>query len=62
MLHSYSDAIERAARSEVAMHAMIVEAKDEQAEAFYAHHGFTIYGSTSGTLIAPLHTLLKARK
>ena len=56
------DAIERAARSEVAMHAMIVEAKNEQAEAFYRHHGFATYGSASGLLIAPLHVLLKARK
>lgn len=56
------DAIERAARSEVAMHAMVVEAKDEQAEAFYRHHGFSTYGSAAGLLIAPLHVLLKARK
>lgn len=56
------DAIERAARSEVAMHAMVVKAKDEQAEAFYRHHGFSTYGSAAGLLIAPLHVLQKARK
>lgn len=56
------DAVERAARSEVAMHAMIVDAKDEQAEAFYRHHGFSPYGSAPGRLIAPLHVLLKAKK
>lgn len=56
------DAVQRAGRSEIAMHAMIVEAKDDGAEAFYRHHGFAVYGSASGLLIAPLHKLLKAGK
>lgn len=53
------DAVQRVGRSEVAMHAMIVEAKDDAAEAFYRHHGFALYGSAPGLLIAPLKRLLK---
>lgn len=56
------DAVQRAGRSEVAMHAMIVEAKDGAAEAFYRHHGFATYGSAPGLLIAPLQRLLKTGK
>lgn len=39
------DAITRAVRSEVAVFALVVDAKDEQAEAFYRHHGFITFGS-----------------
>ena len=53
------DAVKRTERSEVGIHAMIVDAKDHAAEAFYQHHGFTAYGSAPGLLIAPLHQLLK---
>ncbi len=56
------DAVQRAARSEVAMNAMIVEAKDASAEAFYRHHGFTLYGSAPELLIAPLKHLMQAGK
>jgi GNAT superfamily N-acetyltransferase len=48
------DAIQRAARSEVAVHALVVDAKDEQAETFYMHHGFVAFGDTLRTLILPL--------
>lgn len=53
------DAVLKAVRSEVGMHAMIVEAKNPEAEAFYRHHGFATYGSAPGLLIAPLHVLEK---
>ncbi len=53
-----ADAILRAAASEVAVFAMIVDAKDAQAEAFYRHHGFAGYGSVPGRLMAPLAGLL----
>ena len=52
------DAILRAAASEVAVFAMVVDAKDAQAEAFYRHHGFATYASASGRLMAPLSALL----
>jgi len=48
------DAIERASRSEVAVYALVVDAKDEQAESFYLHHGFVAFGDTSRSLILPL--------
>jgi GNAT superfamily N-acetyltransferase len=48
------DAVERAGRSEVAVYALVVDAKDEQAEDFYLHHGFVAFGDTPGTLMLPL--------
>jgi ribosomal protein S18 acetylase RimI-like enzyme len=48
------DAAARAARSEVAVFALIVDAKDEQAKAFYGHHGFVAYGSLPRQFILPL--------
>ena len=53
-----SDAVRRAARAEIAVHAMIVDAKDEGAASFYRHHGFEAYGSAPNALIAPMHRLL----
>ena len=35
-----ADALERAIRSDVASYAMVVDAKDATAAAFYRHHGF----------------------
>lgn len=46
------DAVQRALRSEVMVFAMIVEAKDDGAEAFYRHHGFLPFGDRR--LILPL--------
>jgi len=34
-----ADALRRAAAAEIAAYAFLVDAKDEQAAAFYAHHG-----------------------
>ncbi len=48
------DAIERASRLEVGVYALVVDAKDEQAESFYLHHGFVSFGDTSRALILPL--------
>ena len=48
------DAIDRATRSEIAVFAIIVDAKDDQAEAFYRHHGFTPFARLPKTLILPL--------
>jgi GNAT superfamily N-acetyltransferase len=53
-----ADAILRAAASEVAVFAMVVDAKDAQAEAFYHHHGFVLYRSAPGRMMAPLSTLM----
>jgi ribosomal protein S18 acetylase RimI-like enzyme len=48
------DAMERASRSEVAVYALVVDAKDEQAENFYLHHGFVAFGDATRSLILPL--------
>lgn len=53
-----ADAVLRAAASEVAVYAMIVDAKDEEAEAFYRHHGFLQLPSAPGKLFAPLASLI----
>ncbi|QEH35725.1 Acetyltransferase (GNAT) family protein [Aquisphaera giovannonii] len=51
------DAIERSLRSEVAVFALVVDAKDDQAVAFYRHHGFVPFGPTSKQLVLPLTNL-----
>jgi GNAT superfamily N-acetyltransferase len=48
------NSLERAARSEVAVYALVVDAKDEQAERFYQHHGFVLLAGRPRTLILPL--------
>ncbi len=48
------DAASRAARSEVMAFALVVDAKDDRAEAFYRHHGFVHFGSLPRQLILPL--------
>lgn len=52
------NAASRAATSDVGMFAMIVDAKNDDAVAFYRYHGFVAYGSSPMTLIAPLKDLL----
>lgn len=54
------DAGTRALRSEIAAFALVVDAKDEQAEAFYRHHGFVSFGSQPMQLVLPLATFAKA--
>jgi len=51
------DAASRAVRSEVMAFALVVDAKDEQAEAFYEHHSFIRYGSLPRQLLLPLANL-----
>jgi ribosomal protein S18 acetylase RimI-like enzyme len=48
------DAFMRAARSEPAVHTMLVDAKDEQAAAFYRHYGFRPLASNPMSLFLPL--------
>jgi len=49
-----ADALARAARSEIAAHAMLVDAKDEAAADFYRHHGFKSLPNQALTLYLPL--------
>ena len=53
-----SDAIRRASLGDVAAFAMIVDAKDDDAAAFYLRHNFQRYGSVPGMLMAPISDLL----
>jgi ribosomal protein S18 acetylase RimI-like enzyme len=51
------DALTRAARSEIAAYALVVDAKDDMAAAFYRHHGFIALPETPLTLFLPLATV-----
>jgi len=48
------DAASRAARSALMAFALVVDAKDDRAEAFYLHHGFVTLGASARQLIMPL--------
>jgi len=52
------DAIKRAAASEMGVHAIVVDATDDQAVAFYEHHGFTAFESAPQTLYLAISTAL----
>lgn len=51
------DATLRALRSEIAVYALVVDAKDDQAVRFYLHHGFATFGSLPRQLVLPLANL-----
>ena len=51
------DALTRAARAEIAAYALMVDAKDDTAAAFYRHHGFIVLPETPLTLFLPLATV-----
>jgi len=51
-----ADALARALRAEIAAYALVVDAKDEPAAAFYRHHGFIAFTSQPLTLFLPLAT------
>jgi predicted GNAT family N-acyltransferase len=48
------DAVLRAARSEIAAFALVVDAKDDLAAAFYRHHGFVTLGEGQRYWALPL--------
>lgn len=49
-----ADAAVRAMRSELAVFALVVDAKDDAAAAFYRHHGFESLGGQASQLIVSL--------
>lgn len=57
-----ADAAIRAIRSEVAVFALVVDAKDDAAEAFYLHHGFERFGTKSRQLIVSLKYFARAEE
>jgi ribosomal protein S18 acetylase RimI-like enzyme len=52
------NALRRAAHSEIAAFAMIVDAKDAQAAAFYRHYAFIELADSPRTLFLPLATVM----
>lgn len=54
-----ADALDRAIRAEIAAFALLVDAKDDPAAAFYRHHGFIALPSAGMTLFLPLATGLR---
>ena len=55
-----ADAIARSIDSEIAAYAMVVEAKDKNAAAFYEHFGFLKLAQSSRTLFLPMSKALKS--
>lgn len=55
-----ADAAIRAMRSEVAVFALVVDAKDDAAQAFYIHHGFVSFGAKARQLIVSLKHFTQA--
>lgn len=55
-----ADALSRATRSEIAAFAMMVDAKDEAASAFYRHHVFIALPDSPLTLLFPLATIQRS--
>jgi len=53
------DAGLRAMRSGMGVFALVVDAKDETAAAFYKHHGFTAFSINPLTFVLPIATLAK---
>ena len=55
-----ADALLRAARVEMGVFAMLVDAKDEAAQRFYEKHGFTRLVGEQRRLVLPIATALRA--
>ena len=53
------DALDRSLRAEIAAFALVVDAKDAAAAAFYRHHGFMALPDSPLTLFLPLATALR---
>ena len=52
-----ADALARASRAEIAAFALVVDAKDKVAAAFYLHHGFIVFAGSPLSLFLPLATV-----
>jgi len=49
----------RALRSEIPVFVLVVDARDDEAAAFYRHHGFSTFSSNPLQLIAPSESFRK---
>jgi hypothetical protein len=56
-----ADTLDRAARSEIAAYALMVDAFDEIAVAFYKHHGFIALADSTMALFLPFATQRSGR-
>ena len=54
-----ADAVLRASRTEMGVFAMLVDAKDEAAQRFYEHYGFTLLPGAGRRLCLPISTALR---
>lgn len=54
-----ADALKRAARAELGVYAMVVDAKDEAAQRFYEHYGFAPLPAETRRLCLPIAAALK---
>jgi len=54
-----ANALLRSARAELGVFAMLVDAKDEAAQRFYEHHGFTLLRGEGSRLIPPIALALR---
>lgn len=57
-----ADALLRISRADLAVFAMVVDAKDVSERAFYEHHGFTVLADSDNRLYLPIATALRASK
>ena len=57
-----ADALGRSASSEIAAYALVVDAKDNAAVAFYEHHGFVRFVSEPRSLFLPLATIMNLQR
>jgi len=55
-----ADALKRTSRAEFGVFAMVVDAKDETAQHFYEHHGFTLLPGEARRLSLPIATALQS--
>ena len=53
------DALKRAARAELGVFALIVDAKDDPAQRFYEHFGFPLLPGETRRLVLPIATALR---
>ena len=54
------DALTRTSRAELGVFAMVVDAKDEPAQRFYAHYGFTLLPGETRRLCLPISAALRS--
>jgi predicted GNAT family N-acyltransferase len=57
-----ADALQRSFNAEIVVYALVVDAKDELAAAFYRHHGFIALSDTAQTFFLPLPSAMELLK